>query len=235
MDHGEAEYQAARTRMIEGQLRRRGISDRRVLEAMSRVPRHCFVPDEVRPFAYDDRPLPIGEGQTISQPYIVAQMTEALSLAEDQSVLEIGTGSGYQTAILASLVRVVFTVERCHALYHRARATLSRLGIDNVRCTLGDGTVGLAESAPFDRVVATGSLPTISRPLLEHLSRGGVFVGPIGSRFEQQLVRVSYDPATGDWERVRLCWCRFVPLIGAAGWTEPSSIEDSGPRRKETA
>jgi len=215
-------YETARSWMVERQLRSHGISDPRVLEAMSNVPRHLFVPASFRHFAYDDCPLPIGEGQTISQPYIVAQMTEALSLTEDASVLEIGTGSGYQTAILASLGRAVWTVERSCVLHDSARAALGDLGFDNVTFVVGDGTVGLPDHAPFNRIVATGSLPSVPKALLEQLAPDGVFVGPVGSRFEQQLVRMSYDPATGVWKRAPLCWCRFVPLIGVAGWAKRS-------------
>jgi protein-L-isoaspartate(D-aspartate) O-methyltransferase len=203
--------------MVDRQLRARGIADPRVLEAMRRVPRHRFVPAAWRSEAYADYPLPIGEGQTISQPYIVALMTEALALTGGEKVLEIGTGSGYQTALLAELGARVWTIERSSALSRLARERLSQAGTERVRCIAGDGTLGLASEAPFDRILATGSLPEVPPFVFRQLRDGGVFVGPIGSRLEQQLMRMVYHPAAPVWED--LGGCRFVPLIGDGGWS----------------
>jgi len=207
--------------MIETHLRRRGIKDERVLDAMARVPRHEFVPPEWRNEAYSDHPLPIGEGQTISQPYIVALMTEALLLSAESRVLELGTGSGYQTAILCMMGAEVWTIERSPLLSASAGARLAEQGFERVHCITGDGTMGLAPQAPFDRIVATGSLPAIPKRLLRQLKPGGVFVGPIGHWAEQTLRRVTYHRARSTEENLGLC--RFVPLIGAAGWSDRGS------------
>jgi len=214
------EHETARKQMVARQLRPRGIRDHRVLEAMATIPRHRFVPKSHQHAAYEDGPLPIGDGQTISQPYIVARMTAALSLAGGCRVLEIGTGSGYQTAILAHLAERVWTVERSPVLHKRARSIVTSLGYGNVQFVLGDGTVGLPRCGPFDRIIATGSLPSVPDRLLEQLVPTGVFVGPVGSRFEQRLVRMSYDGNTEAWTQELLCWCRFVPLVGRNGWAE---------------
>ena len=204
--------------MVERDLRRRGIRDEWVLGAMERVPRHRFVPPELIGEAYSDYPLPIGEGQTISQPYIVALMTEALRLDRDAEVLEIGTGSGYQTAILAECGARVWTIERSPQLAKRARSLFAELGYEDIESIVGDGTLGLPDRAPFDRILATGSLPEVPERLLGQLKTGGIFVGPIGSLYGQELVRIEYHGQ----ESVRegLGPCRFVPLIGAAGWDD---------------
>lgn len=204
--------------MVERDLRRRGIRDARVLGAMGRVPRHRFVPPELVGEAYSDYPLPIGEGQTISQPYIVALMTEALRLDQDVEVLEIGTGSGYQTAILAECGARVWTIERSPQLAQRARSLFAELGYGNIELSVGDGTLGLPDRAPFDRILATGSLPEVPGELLGQLKAGGIFVGPIGSLYGQELVRIEYH-AHGS-VREGLGPCRFVPLIGACGWDD---------------
>ena len=202
--------------MVERQLRARGIDDPRVLATMAEIPRHAFVPQHLRADAYADYPLPIGDDQTISQPYIVAVMTAALDLRATDRVLEIGTGSGYQTAILAELARAVFTVERSIPLSQSAQERLADLGCDNVRFIVGDGTLGLPESAPFDRILATGSLPEVPQALLDQLAENGVLVAPVGGRSVQQLLRVQH---TGErFERQDLGACCFVPLIGEAGW-----------------
>ena len=202
--------------MVEYQLRRRGIRDPRVLAAMARVPRHIFVPPQLRGEAYADYPLPIGAGQTISQPYIVARMTEALELDGTEKVLEIGTGSGYQTAILAELSREVCTVERIPELSEEAEERLSALGYTNVRFFVGDGTLGVPEEAPFDRIIATGSLPRIPDALLAQLADPGIIVAPIGGRGFQRLVKLR---RVGDsFEEIELGECRFVPIIGKEGW-----------------
>jgi len=216
-----------RARMVDHHLRRRGIRDRRVLEAMGRIPRDRFVPPELVLEAYADYPLPIGEGQTISQPYIVALMSEALALDEDLKVLEIGTGSGYQTAILAECGARVWTIERSARFAQRAQALLEELGYEGVRSIVGDGTVGLPDQAPFDRIVATGSLPRVPRSLLQQLVDGGGFVGPIGSLYAQQLLKVVYHPERTETED--LGPCRFVPLYGTEGWGDPQEAVGGRP------
>jgi len=217
----ESRFEEARARMVEAQIRRRGIRDERVLAAMLQVPRHAFVPEAEAPSAYSDFPLPIGEGQTISQPYIVALMTEALCLEGGEKVLEIGTGSGYQTAILAELAATVSTIERSATLLGLAEARLSELGYRNVRFVTGDGTVGLESEAPFDRILATGSLPAVPDGLLDQLAEDGVLVAPIGRLYDQELVRVGRT--LQGRSRRNLGPCRFVPLIGAGGWSEQSA------------
>ena len=207
--------------MVEYDLRRRGIRDERALDAMGRVPRHRFVPLELIGEAYSDYPVPIGEGQTISQPYIVALMTEALALDRDIRVLEIGTGSGYQTAILAECGAHVWTIERSPRLAQRARALFEELGYDHIQSVVGDGTLGLPDRAPFDRILATGSLPEVPDGLLRQLAQGGIFVGPIGSMYSQQLVRIVYHPQRTASQK--LGPCRFVPLIGENGWDDRSA------------
>jgi protein-L-isoaspartate(D-aspartate) O-methyltransferase len=204
--------------MVEHDLRRRGIHDGAVLAAMGRVPRHRFVPPAVLHEAYADYPLSIGEGQTISQPYIVALMTEALALEPGVTVLELGTGSGYQAAILAECGARVWTIDRSPRLLERASDRLRVLGYTDVRTIAADGTVGLPDESPFDRILATGSLPSLPEDLLRQLSDGGIFVGPIGSLHAQELVRIVYHP--GRTAREDLAPCRFVPLIGANGWDE---------------
>jgi len=202
--------------MVEHHLRRRGIRDERVLQAFLRIKREEFLPEEWKRAAYADHPLPIGEGQTISQPYIVALMTEALDLSGGEEVLEIGTGSGYQTAILAELGAQIWTIERSAALAQAARERLTRLGYTGIRFAVGDGTRGLPEEAPFDRIIATGSFPSVPSALLGQLREGGIFVGPVGALYDQNLVRITYRPPR--FVREDLGACRFVPLIGEDGW-----------------
>lgn len=212
----ERGFERARTRMVDRDLRMRGIVDDRVLEAMSRVPRHAFVPPALTQAAYSDGPLPIGDGQTISQPYIVALMTEALHLVGEERVLELGTGSGYQTAVLAEIGAQIWTVERLAQHTREAQARLSELGYTAIRFRTGDGTIGWQEEAPFDRILATGSLPAVPHRLLAQLAEGGLFVGPIGPIHSQSLLRIEYH---GTGTRTEdLGGCRFVPLIGEAGW-----------------
>ncbi len=199
------------------ELREEGIHDARVLAALARVPRHAFVPPHLLPHAYEDRPLPIGHGQTISQPYIVALSTEALALRPLDRALEIGTGSGYQTAILAELAGEVYTVERVPELAASAEERLRTLGYTNVRFRVGDGTLGWPEEAPFDAILVTAAAPRVPNPLLAQLAPGGRMVIPVGGRVSQELVLVRRD---GDrWVQRRLCPCTFVPLIGEEGWT----------------
>ncbi|HID72737.1 TPA: protein-L-isoaspartate(D-aspartate) O-methyltransferase, partial [Candidatus Micrarchaeota archaeon] len=182
---GEADrYRKGRRRMVE-ELRRFGIRDERVLAAMEAIPRHLFVPEHMRQLAYEDTPLPIGHGQTISQPYIVALMTEALSLKGTERVLEIGTGSGYQTAILCELAREVFSVERIPELAMGAGERLGALGYRNFHISVGDGTLGWPEEAPFDGIIVTGGIPRVPDPLWDQLAEGGRLVAPIGGRYEQ--------------------------------------------------
>lgn len=212
-----------RRAMVDNQLRRRGLADQRVLDALGSVPRELFVPDELVEFAYDDTPLPIAAGQTISQPYIVALMASALQLEPGDRVLEVGTGSGYAAAVLARLAGQVFTIERHAELVQAAARALHRLGFDNVRIRHGDGTDGWPEEAPFDAiVVAAGSPSDIPPPLLEQLAVGGRMVIPAGDEILQRLWRLTRT-ADGDYPREDLGPVRFVPLIGHAGWL------DSGP------
>ena len=214
----EKEFEQARQIMVDHDLLRRGIRNERVLAAMRRVPRHCFVSPALQASAYADSPLPIGEEQAISQPYIVALMTEALDLAGTERILELGTGSGYQTAILSEIGAEVWSIERSPALHRTAAATLVSLGYGSVHCLVGDGTLGHPPASPFDRIIATGSLPVLPTALLEQLVDGGVFVGPVGSFRIQRLNRVVYHPS--GFECSDLGGCRFVPLIGAEGWEE---------------
>jgi len=191
-------YRDQRLLMVAEQLRDRGIRDERVLEAMARVPRHEFVQPDQRDEAYEDHPLPIGEGQTISQPFVVAAMLEALALRPEDVVLEVGTGSGYETAVLAELVRNVYSIERIASLAERARKVLERLGYSNVTVVHGDGSQGLPEAAPFDAIVVSAAAPHLPKPLMEQLRDGGRLVIPVGSGFAQelQLVRKIGDNTT---------------------------------------
>jgi len=202
--------------MVEEQTRRRGIRDERVLSAMEEVPRHLFLPDAIRHLAYADDPLPIGEGQTISQPYIVAEMTAALRLSGPEKVLEIGTGSGYQTAILARLCREVVTIERLPSLSAEARKRLAEMEIGNVTFTVGDGSLGVPERAPFDRILSAAASPSVPAPWISQLAEGGIIVLPMGSRYEQELTRVTR--VEGRIETASLGGCRFVPLVGLYGF-----------------
>jgi len=209
-------YRDERRLMVEQQLRARGIRDERVLDAMARVPRHEFVPPEHRDEAYEDHPLPIGEGQTISQPFVVAAMLEALALRPEDVALEVGTGSGYETAVLAELVRKVYSIERIASLTECARAVLARLGYNNVTVVHGDGSQGLPEAAPFDAIVVSAAAPHVPTSLMDQLRDGGRLVIPVGSGFAQelQLVRKIGDNST----TLYLDGVRFVPLIGREGF-----------------
>lgn len=203
---------------MEEQLRKRGIFDPRVLAAMSRVPRHLFVSAEIRSAAYEDRPLTIHAGQTISQPYMVAVMTQTLELRGDERVLEIGTGSGYQSAVLAELCGEVYTVERIPELLERARILLASLGYRNVRYRIGDGTKGWPEEAPFAAIIVTAGAPEVPPTLTSQLAPGGRLVIPVGSRYAQTLYRVTRE---GDSLREEeITGCVFVPLVGDFGWKE---------------
>jgi protein-L-isoaspartate(D-aspartate) O-methyltransferase len=214
----EDKYAAARHHMVKTQLITRGIADSRVLAAMRKVPRHCFVPSHLWDQAYNDYPLPIGEDQTISQPYIVALMTEILELREADKVLEIGMGSGYQAAILAELVAQVFTIDRMAPLVASARQVLESLGYRNVKTRVGDGTEGWPEEMPFDGIMVTAAAPQVPRPLTEQLALGGRLVIPVGDRYSQTLTLVRQTKEGLKYEYHG--GCRFVPLIGKYGWEE---------------
>jgi protein-L-isoaspartate(D-aspartate) O-methyltransferase len=209
-------YVAARRRLVQ-RLLEGGVRDSRVLAAFSAVPRHLLVPEALRTESYKHAALPIGDGQTISAPAVVAAMTEALELQGTERVLEVGTGSGYQAAVLSQLAASVVSIERVGRLAARARSALDALGVSNVVVYLGDGTLGRAANAPYDAIVVTAGGPTIPQPLLDQLAPGGRLVGPFGTREEQALVRVRRT-ARGQLERETLGRCRFVDLIGAHGW-----------------
>ena len=214
------EYAAQRAEMIERQLRRRGVSDPIVLAAMAAVPRHEFVAEEVRSHAYDDLPLPIGGGQTISQPYIVAAMTAALHLQPGDQVLEIGTGCGYQAAVLSRLAREVFSIERRPELASSAAAKLAALGYCNAHVHCGDGTLGLPELAPFDAILVAAAAPAVPKPLLAQLAEWGRLIVPVGDTEHQELQLIE---KRGDAFPIKLLeGCRFVPLVGYHGWRESS-------------
>jgi protein-L-isoaspartate(D-aspartate) O-methyltransferase len=205
-----------RERMVHTQLIERGIKDARVLEAMRKCPRHLFVEPALAARAYGDNSLPIGEKQTISQPYMVAFMTQALELTGEEKVLEVGTGSGYQTAVLAQLVQNVFSVERVRTMATRARSVLDELGYYNIAIQVGDGTIGWPEHAPFDAILVTASSRWIPRPLLEQLGRDGRLVLPLGDEKSQQLKRIRVTPS--GLREEDLGECRFVKLVGRYGW-----------------
>ena len=204
--------------MIREHLQRRGIHDPAVLAAMREVPREAFVGSGIQAYAYEDNPLPIEEGQTISQPYIVAYMTEALELSGSDRVLEIGTGSGYAAAVLSRIVATVYSVERLEGLAQSARQRLEMLGFTNIDIHVGDGTLGWLEHSPYDAIVVTAGAPKVPKPLLEQLALYGRLVVPVGSSLEvQDLVRVR-RVSEFDFRSEILCGVRFVPLIGAEGW-----------------
>jgi len=204
--------------MVETQLRQRGIQDERILEVMRRVPRHLFVPPEFEREAYADSPVPIGEGQTISQPYIIAYMLEALALEPQEKVLEIGTGSGYQTALLAELVSEVYSVERYASLLHRASVILNRLGYQNIVLIEGDGSEGYSQGAPYDAITVGAAAPDIPPALFQQVREGGRMILPVGPPEMQELqlvLKKNQQPVVR-----RLEGCRFVPLIGRQGFSQ---------------
>jgi protein-L-isoaspartate(D-aspartate) O-methyltransferase len=214
------EYAPQRLEMVEKQLRRRGIRDAAVLAAMTAVPRHEFVANELRSHAYDDAPLPIGGGQTISQPYIVAAMTAALHLQSGDRVLEIGTGCGYQAAVLSRVAKEVFTIERRPELASAASRLLAQLDYSNVHVHCGDGTFGLPEIAPFDAILVAAAAPEIPKPLLAQLAERGRMIIPVGGADHQELRLVERH---GDAFPAKILeGCRFVPLVGYHGWQEPT-------------
>jgi len=218
-DSNEDAFAAQRAEMLEKQLRRRGVTDSGVLAAMAAVRREEFVPQEFRPRAYEDAPLPIGEGQTISQPYIVAAMTAALHLTGDERVLEIGTGCGYQAAILSHLAKIVFTIESHSELAAAATARLERLGYENIHVHCGDGTLGLPEFAPFDAILVAAAAPAVPEPLRSQLAERGRMILPVGDAENQELRLI--ERVGNSFQTHTLEPCRFVPLVGCHGWKEP--------------
>jgi protein-L-isoaspartate(D-aspartate) O-methyltransferase len=217
-----SDFATARRRMVETQLQARGIRDPEVLRALGRVPRHLFVDEAFVDRAYGDSALPIGHGQTISQPLMVATMTEALQLEGSEKVLEIGTGSGYQTAVLAEIAERVFSVERVAALYRRARSLLDRLGYHRVVLRHGDGTLGWRDHAPYDAIVVTAGAPHVPAALRDQLAEGGRLVIPVGDRQLQNLVRITRR-RDGDRSET-LGGCVFVSLIGSDGWSPGDGV-----------
>jgi protein-L-isoaspartate(D-aspartate) O-methyltransferase len=213
------QFAGVRERMIRELIAARGVKDERVLAAVRKVPRHLFIKDHLRAQAYGDHALPIGSSQTISQPYIVARMTELLEVAPEHSVLEIGTGSGYQTAILALLARRVYSLERVAELAREAIPRMRQLGIENVKIQVFDGTVGWSEWAPYDRILVTAGAPKVPEPLLDQLASGGVLVIPEGQLNAQRLV-IYRKTARGGIRRSEGEEVAFVPLLGRHGWKE---------------
>jgi protein-L-isoaspartate(D-aspartate) O-methyltransferase len=216
MDRDEGRYGRDRERMVEEQLVARGVTDPRVLAALRRVPRHRFVQEALRDRAYGDHPLPIGEEQTISQPFIVGFMSSLLELSGQEKVLEIGTGSGYQTAVLAELARRVCSIERLPRLAERARATLEALGYDNVWVRVGNGTLGWPDQAPFDRIIVTAGGPAVPPPLVQQLAEGGRMVLPVGNADNQVLTIV--ENVGGEIRTSQQGECKFVKLVGKYAW-----------------
>jgi len=211
-------YHMARERMVKTQLIPRGINDKRVLEAMGKIPRDRFMEEALKGEAYNDHPLPIGHKQTISQPYIVALMTEALGLTGKEKTLEIGTGSGYQTAILAELSEKVYTVERIRSLLVKSRNILAELGYNNILFKAFDGTLGWKEYEPYDAIIVTAGAPNVPQPLLDQLAEGGRLIIPVGNRFSQELIKMTKK--RGKYIQKNLGGCRFVDLIGVHGWKD---------------
>lgn len=215
---GNTDFQRLRDLMVDSQIILRGITDKRVIDAMRKVPRHLFLDESLWYKAYDDMALPSGEGQTVSQPYMVAVMTELLELNGNEKVLEIGTGSGYQAAILAEISKEVYTVERFRILSDNANKILSTLGYNNINFLSGDGTLGWPKAAPFDRILVTAGAPQLPEPLVSQLSEGGIIVAPVGDRFSQQLVKGI--KTEGKLNKEYHTPCIFVPLVGEYGWKE---------------
>jgi protein-L-isoaspartate(D-aspartate) O-methyltransferase len=211
------DFEAERREMVARQLRGRGIRSERVLQTMEMVPRHLFVPPEHTLAAYTDSPLPIGAGQTISQPFMVAAMAEALGLEGQERVLEVGAGCGYQAAVLSRLARDVIAIEALHSLAAATRERLARLGYANVRIEEGDGSLGWPASAPYDAILVTAGAPAIPKPLVDQLAEGGRLVIPVGSAEEQKLLRIV--KRNGRTSEQFLYACRFVPLLGRYGWS----------------
>ena len=218
MEKEALKFTRQREEMVRRQIEARGITDRNVLDALRTVPRHLFVSEALRDQAYGDYPLPIGEQQTISQPYIVAEMTQALELGADDRVLEIGTGSGYQAAVLSRIVYRVYTIERIRSLFMQARQLFDRLRYFNIVTRYGDGTKGWEDEAPFDAVVVTAGAPHVPDTLVDQLAVGGRLVLPVGNQHSQDLVKITKDRR--GLHKSTLGGCRFVKLVGEHGWRE---------------
>lgn len=213
------DYTISRRRMVEEQVIARGVTDPRVIDAMLKVPRHKFVEEALAGKAYQDAPLPIGEKQTISQPYMVAVMSEALMLDGSERVLEVGTGSGYQAAVLALLADRVFSLERIPSLARRARKVLDDNGFSKVNIRLADGTVGWQGMGPFDGIIVTAGAPKVPQEYLDQLSLGGRLIIPVGDRESQVLMRIT-RVGEAEYKEEKMLGCRFVPLIGNQGWKQ---------------
>lgn len=214
----EEDFELSRRRMVKNDLKDRGISDARILRAMEQIPRHIFVPKSYQSQSYTDGPLPIDCGQTISQPYIVALMTQELRVGPDMDVLEIGTGSGYQTAVLAKLARRVYTIDRFEELSMSARSVLKKLGITNVEFRIGDGSCGWPRQRTFERIIVTAALPEVGKPLMNQLEQGGIIIAPVGHSSVQRLV--VYEKKEDRVTERFICDVRFVRVIGRAGFSE---------------
>ena len=212
------DYESDRRIMVNEQIRARGITDEKILSAFGKVPRHLFVDEKERKNAYSDHPLPIGYNQTISQPYMVAIMTSHLNLTGKERILEIGTGSGYQAAILSLLASEVYTIEKIESLTEKATSILKALSITNVHINVGDGSLGLPKDAPFDRIIVTAGSPDIPMPLIEQLNEGGILVIPIGTRYVQELIVARKEGC--ELIKKKEGGCIFVPLLGKYGWPE---------------
>ncbi|MBC8377890.1 MAG: protein-L-isoaspartate(D-aspartate) O-methyltransferase [Planctomycetes bacterium] len=211
-------YEVSRRVMVEHHLKGRDIHDPRVLEAISEIPREVFVPVKYARQSYDDNPLPIGMGQTISQPYIVGLMTQCLKLTGSEEILEIGTGSGYQTALLAKLGTKVYTIERFNELAESAQAVLAKLGVENIEYCIGDGSCGWPDDKQFDRIIVTAAMPDVPQPLQKQLKEGGLLVAPVGGPWTQELIVA--EKKEGQLHRQTVCGCRFVKLVGKHGYPD---------------
>jgi protein-L-isoaspartate(D-aspartate) O-methyltransferase len=218
MSANPKKYERLREEMVQKQIESRGISDPKVLMALRKVPRHLFVSEALREQAYGDFPLPIGEQQTISQPYIVAEMTQALNPDKDDRVLEIGTGSGYQAAILAEIVFRVYTIERIRPLYMKTRKLFDKLHYHNIITKYSDGSVGWPDESPFDAIIITAGAPDIPHILIDQLTVGGRIVLPVGNQYSQDLIRII--KTENGIHKENLGGCRFVKLVGEHGWGE---------------
>ncbi|MEJ2657991.1 MAG: protein-L-isoaspartate(D-aspartate) O-methyltransferase [Desulfobacterales bacterium] len=216
MNENSKKYTRQREEMVRRQIEARGVTDPNVLAAMLKVPRHLFVSDALRDQAYGDFPLPIGEQQTISQPYIVAEMTQALQPGKDDRILEIGTGSGYQAAILAEIVFRVYTIEKLYPLYTKTRKLFDKLHYHNIVTKYSDGTCGWKDESPFDGIIVTAGSPAIPQPLVSQLAVGGRMVIPVGDQYSQELIKLYKDEH--GIHKTNLGGCRFVKLVGEYGW-----------------
>ncbi|MFC1624123.1 protein-L-isoaspartate(D-aspartate) O-methyltransferase [Candidatus Omnitrophota bacterium] len=225
MNPCEERLKALQEKMVKEQLSGRDIRDKKVLDVFNKVPRHRFIDPTMHQDAYSDFPLSIGRGQTISQPYIVALMVQVLDIMKSDKVLEIGTGSGYETAILAELAQSVFSIERIESLATKAGDVLGELGYKDIEIKVDDGTLGWGEHAPFDKIIVTASSPNIPKPLIDQLSRGGRMVAPVGSRLNQRLALLEKSEK-GDFFERDICGCVFVPLIGKYGWEADDTGKD---------